>query len=118
MSPDGSPEQIDRAEPPPRRPREQMIVRGVGVALALGLVGGLVMRPNLGDEQQTQPVATRKVEMPREPEGLAIPVAPAPQPVIPALPPLETAPPQTAPVSTAPTPQPRVAEGPVMRPYR
>ena len=88
MPPVAFPEQIDRAEPPPRgRPGEKLIVRGVAVALALGLVGGLVMRPNLEDQPPAKKAATRQVEIPREPEGLDILVAPAPEPVTPIQPP-------------------------------
>ena len=85
-----------------------MIVRGVAVALALGLVGGLVMRPDLEDRPPAKQVATRKAEIPREPEGLEIIVAPPRQPVTPILPPATQ-----PPTSAAPTPnQQRVAPPP------
>ncbi|HEX6866837.1 MAG TPA: hypothetical protein VF122_06370, partial [Caulobacteraceae bacterium] len=105
------PEQIERAEPPPPprgRPGEKMIVRGVAVALALGLVGGLVMRPNLEDQPPAKKVATRQVEIPREPEDLRILVAPAPEPVTAVQPPN----PGPPPMAEAPA-EPRV----VTRPY-
>lgn len=91
------------------RPRsaEQMIVRGVAVALALGLVGGLVMRPNLDDQPPAKQTVTRKAEIPREPENLEIVVAPPPQPVIP----LQPA------IAEPLAPAPRTADGVVMRPY-
>ena len=115
MPPVAFPDQLRPAPPaPPHRPREKMIVRGVAVALALGLVGGLVMRPNLDDQPPAKQVATRKVEMPKEPEGLEIVVAPAPQPVTPIGPPLETG--VIQPVQPS-GPQPRIVNGPEMRPY-
>jgi uncharacterized protein YecT (DUF1311 family) len=86
------------------------------VALALGLVGGLVMRPNLNDQPPVKPTVTRKAEIPREPEGLEIVVAPPPQPVTPLSPatPLDVRP---APMAKAPAAAPRIVNGAVMRPY-
>ena len=87
-----------------------MIVRGIAVALALGLVGGLVMRPNLEDQQPAQQAAVRKAEIPREPENLEIRVTPPPpQPVtpIPAVAPVEPILPAPRPVT--PADQPRAA---------
>ena len=115
MPPVAFPEQIDRAEPPPPprgRPGEKLIVRGVAVALALGLVGGLVMRPNLEDQPPAKKAATRQVEIPREPEGLGIIVTPAPEPVTPIQPPAEATPPPPQPVAEAPPAQPRVITQP------
>lgn len=123
MPSDAFPEQIDRPEPPPRRrPGERIIVRGIAVALALGLVGGLVMRPNLEDGQPTKQASARKAEIPREPEGLEIMVTPPREPVTPILPPAPTVTPQPVqpslpaprPVTTAP--QPRVTAQPVRDP--
>ncbi|HEX5776046.1 MAG TPA: lysozyme inhibitor LprI family protein [Caulobacteraceae bacterium] len=113
MPPVAFPEQIDRAEPPPPRgrPAEKLIVRGVAVALALGLVGGLVMRPNLEDQPPAKKVATRQVEMPREPDDLQILVTAVPEPVTSVPPPAETAPPAPQPVAETPA-QPRVATRP------
>lgn len=118
MPPVAIPEQLQRAPEPAPRPRrgEQMVVRGVAVALALGLVGGLVMRPNLHDRPPAEQVATRKAEIPREPEGLEIIVAPPRQPVTPILPPLETSPQPwptgPAPIIKAPAAPPRPVDTP------
>lgn len=100
---------------------------GVAVAVALGLVGGFLMRPNLGDQAPAQRTQGRVVEIPTEPDGLDIIVDTRPPPAEPVTPlgppapytaPMEGYTPQPVPRAPAPqAPAPRVAEGAVMRPY-
>lgn len=82
-----------------------MVVRGIAVALALGLVGGLVMRPNLEDQPPMKQAAMRRAEIPREPDNLEIMVMPPRQEVIP-----------LSPSSQTPGPQPIQPSLPAPRP--
>lgn len=113
------PERSEPAPPaPPRRPGKHLIMRGIAVALGLGLVAGLVMRPNLEDQPPAKQAAVRKAEIPREPDNLEIMVTPAPEPVTPILPPGQTVSPQPAqPALPAPRPiSPPVATRPAIEP--
>ena len=117
--------------PPRRSLGDKRVIAGVVAASALGIAGGFFMKPGLGDQQPARQAAVRKVEIPREPEGLGIIVTPAPEPVTPVLPPApRTAPdagytPQPIPRITAPPPvrtsqapaAPRIVNGAVMKPY-
>ncbi|HYG27616.1 MAG TPA: lysozyme inhibitor LprI family protein [Caulobacteraceae bacterium] len=125
MPPSDFPEQLRPIEPrqvgpssplPPRRRSlgDKRVIAGVVAASALGIVGGFFMKPNLGDQQPTRQAAVRKVEIPREPEGLGIIVTPAPEPVEPILPPA----PKTAPdegYTPQPVPQPKITAPPPIR---
>lgn len=108
--------------PPPRRSlADKPVMAGIAVAVALGLAGGFLMRPNLGDQAPAQRVSARKVEIPTEPDGLDIIVDTRPAPVEPVTP-LGPPAPYTAPMEgftpqPVPAPAPRVVEGAVMRPY-
>jgi len=125
MSPTDFPERFDdrreppRAamhEPPPRRSLgDKRVMAGVAAAVALGLVGGFLMKPNIEDQAPAQRTSSRVVEIPTEPDGLDIVVdtrAPPAEPIA-TLPPA----PYTAPMDGY-TPQPvqRVQAPPAQAP--
>lgn len=136
MSPSEFPEQLRRLEPrqvgptsplPPRRSLgDKRVIAGVVAASVLGIVGGFLMKPGLDDQQPAkQAAAVRKVEIPKEPEGLDIVVTPIPEPVVPLEPktaPMEGYTPQPVPPPTpraepSPAPRQRTVEGVIMRPF-
>lgn len=111
--PSDFPEHLDRQPPPDEPPRrrglgDRRVVLGLGAAAVLGIVGGLVMKPNLDDQPPPEPTNRRTVEIPREPDWLDIVVdrAPPPEPVTPLGPPPSAAPDEVeAPAREAPPPR-------------
>jgi len=97
--------QFEPEAPPRRRGLDKRILGGVAGAVALGLVGGFLMRPTTDDQQPARTVATRKAEVPAESKGLDIVVDKRPPPPVEAVTPPSPAGGYTAPLEGY-TPQP------------